>query len=210
MIARNGDTLMQECDCMTKRRSLKRIEESGMAGLLQKCTIDSFETEAEWQKDIKGAADRFLKCSDGRWFYIGGQVGCGKTHICTAIVGEMMNAGMSARYMLWRDDVVRLKACVNDESYGDEMERLKRANVLYIDDFFKTRSGDKPTQGDLNIAFELLNHRYSNQIPTIISSERTINEILEIDEAVGSRIYERARGFCMNIGRDPEKNWRLR
>ena len=210
MITRNGDTLMQECECMPKRRSLKRIAESGISGLLRDCTMDSFSAKTEWQKEIKNAAERFIENHDGQWFYIGGQVGCGKTHICTAIVGAMLNIGMSARYMLWRDDVVRLKANVNDDLYGLEMDKLKRVKVLYIDDFFKTRTGDRPTQGDVNIAFELLNSRYSNKLPTIISCEKSVNEILDIDEAVGSRIYERSKEFCINVGRDQNKNWRLR
>ena len=42
--------------------------------------------------------------------FIGGQVGAGKTHLCTAMVGEFLKRGISAKYMLWRDDALKLKA----------------------------------------------------------------------------------------------------
>ena len=44
---------------------------------------------------------------------------------------------------------------------------------------------------------------------TIISSEKTLREILDIDEAVGSRIYEMAQGYILNISADPAKNYRM-
>ena len=82
--------------------------------------------------------------------------------------------------------------------------------MLYIDDFFKTERGKSPTSGDINIAFELLNYRYINgQLITIISCERDVDEVMRIDEAVGSRIYERTRGNCVCIDSKPGRNYRL-
>ena len=114
--------------------------------------------------------------------------------------------------MLWRDEVVKLKAMVtNDERYEKAMGELKKVKVLYIDDFFKTEKGKAPTAGDVNISFELLNFRYVNKdMITIVSSERDISEILKVDEAVGSRIYERVKEYCLIIEADPDKNFRIR
>ena len=42
---------------------------------------------------------------------------------------------------------------------------------------------------------------------TIISTERSLDEILEIDEAVGSRIYERSKAYYLPLH---AMNWRLR
>ena len=80
--------------------------------------------------------------------------------------------------------------------------------VLYIDDMYKTGKGQQPTVGDVNLAFEIINARYNDTGKvTIISSERTVEEMLDIDEAVGSRIYERSKGNYLNLyGRE---NWRL-
>jgi DNA replication protein DnaC len=91
------------------------------------------------------------------------------------------------------------------------MQEYKNVKVLYIDDFYKTDSENKPTQADKNIAFELLNFRYNNPDSiTIISSELQIRDLLAIDEAVGSRIYERSKDYQINIAPDINKNYRLR
>ena len=206
-----------ECHCMEIRRSIWNIEKSGIKNLLDRCTFENFQAADEWQKDLKAGAQRFLSDNQGKWFYAGGQVGCGKTHICTAMCGEFLKQGKAVKYMLWRDEVVKLKSNVNE---GGEYQRLimpfKVAPVLYVDDFFKTMdelggSKKRPTQGDINAAFEILNYRYINQnLITIISSERSIDDLLDCDEATGSRIYQRTKDYCFYFRPDKQKNYRLR
>jgi DNA replication protein DnaC len=207
----DGTVWGKECDCVRVRRALKAIERSGLKELLDDYTFDSFQEHERWQEDAKETAMNYIKNSNG-WFGFFGQVGCGKTHLCTAICGEMLRVGKSVRYMAWRDDVTRLKANVmDDEYYSREMRRYKTADVLYIDDLFKTEAGKRPTQADVNIAFEILNYRYNNkELMTILSSELQIEDLLAIDEAVGSRIYERCRKYQVSVKADKRKNYRLR
>ena len=82
--------------------------------------------------------------------------------------------------------------------------------MLYIDDFLKCGKNEVPTKADTDVALEILMARYNQPDKlTVISTERSISELLELDEALGSRIYERSKGFCLrNTGTD--KNWRLR
>lgn len=84
------------------------------------------------------------------------------------------------------------------------MRPLKKIRVLYIDDFLK----GSVTEGDRNIAFDILNDRYNDpRAITIISTEMTIDRILEWDEAVGGRIVERAKEYTINLR--GKRNWRL-
>ena len=205
-----GYEMSRECECMKIRRSAQRIKKSGMKGILDKYTFDTYNAESDWQKYVKSKATAFVKDAKGCLF-IGGQVGCGKTHICTAIVEELINQGNEARYMQWRDDVVKLKQNANTDEYNRLIEPFKSVKVLYIDDLFKVKKGEQPTPADVNIAFEILNHRYLNDgYITIISSEKTGRELIEIDEAVGSRIVEMSGDYFINIGNDTNKNYRLR
>lgn len=201
---------LRECECMAIRRNLQMIENSGLKDLLEEYTFERYQIREPWQRNILETAQRYVQDHGDQWFWIGGQVGCGKTHICTAIVDCFLRAGMPSRYMLWRDAVVQLKGLVNDAEYGREIGPYKTVPVLYIDDFFKTEQGKRPTAGDVHIAFEILNYRYNNKgLLTIISSERNSDELMDIDEATGSRIYQRTKGYCLNIGQDRRKNWRL-
>lgn len=204
---RDGQFCLKECRCMATRRSEARLKRSGIN---PDYTLQNFKQEWPWQRELLGSAYKYSSNPRG-WFFIGGQVGGGKTHICTGIVRQLINAGREARYMLWRDDSTAIKASVKyPEDYAAMVEPLKTVDVLYIDDFFKTNGG-RPTTADFNLAFEILNVRYNRtELITIISSEFYLDELVSMDEAVGSRIFERSKGFAHGIKRDPKKNYRLR
>lgn len=208
-------TISSECKCMSVRRTIKRMQRSGLKNIIRDYTFQKYESTEEWQKTIRDAAMAYAKAPDG-WFFIGGQSGAGKTHICTAICREFLLAGQAVKYMLWRDEVVKLKDLVTDyEQYTALVDSYKKVPVLYIDDLFKTgRAADgmkqRPTGGDVNVAFEILNYRYNDpKLLTIISSECTISDILDIDEAVGGRIFERAK-TAFSLKPDRSRNYRLR
>ena len=209
---------LSPCKCWRVRSAINKLARSGLKNAVKAYSFDRYETPDAWQKHIKDTAMRFCNDRENNWFYIGGQSGAGKTHICTAIAVHYIRQGMEAKYMLWRDEIVRIKALVNDPAqYGAIMQELKAVPVLYIDDLFKVgESADRqarPTAGDVNAAFEIINHRYSNPcLVTIISSEKTLPELLDIDEATAGRIAERSKagGYCVNLKKDSKRNWRLR
>lgn len=202
------------CKCVEVRNSIMRMKRSGLKDIIKDYTFDKFIDSESWQKAIKAAAMEYAKNPDG-WFFLGGQSGAGKTHLCTAICRELLLGGKRVKYMLWRDDVVKLKGAVTDaEEYGRLIDDYKRVDVLYIDDLFKTgkaidNSVQKPTAADINVAFEIINYRYNNpNLLTIISSELTEDELIDIDEAIGGRIYERAKAFT--IGKNRDRNYRIK
>lgn len=202
-----------ECSCMQIRRSIKRMKRSGLAESIKRCTFERFTTDEEWQRIAKDHAERFCHEEPGRWFFIGGSVGSGKTHLCTAIARHFLYS-VNVKYMLWTTESTRLKAVINDdEEYDRQMNVLKTADVLYIDDFFKPTNSDdrtkQPTPADVRLAYDIINYRYVNRLTTIISSERYLSELMDIDEATASRIAERSTGYCLTITRDRSKNFRL-
>lgn len=211
---------VRDCKCAETRRSILRMQRSGLKDVIRNYTFDRFEATEPWQQTIKAAAMDYAKSPDG-WFALCGQSGSGKTHLCTAICRELLLRGDQVLYMLWRDDIAKIKQTAMGSKFDDEATELHRllgkfktAKVLYIDDFFKTgataeSATQHPTVADINYAFEIINYRYNNPgLITIISTELTEDELLDIDEAIGGRIYERAKAF--SIGRDRRKNYRVR
>lgn len=201
----NGIEYAKECSCSVRSRTIRRLEESGLAEQVERYTFKRFKTDKPYQKDMARKASEYAKgqYKQGRWFFVGGQSGSGKTHICTAIAGQIIKQGHAAKYMLWREDSMNLKSMVNTEEYARAIKKYKNVYCLYIDDLFKGRV----SEADINLAFELIDARYRKRYPTIISSEYTISGIAEIDEAVAGRITE--CGTCINIGKDKHKNIRL-
>ena len=57
-----------------------------------------------------------------------------------------------------------------------------------------------------NIMFELLNFRYFNRLPVIVSCEMDVESLLRIDEGIGSRLVEMCR--CVEI-RGKRLNYRI-
>lgn len=204
------EVVSSKCSCMSIRNEIMRINQSGLSRLIQKNTFQNFKTKEDWQNYIKINAYNYVSKLEG-WFFIGGQPGCGKTHICTAIVGKLLKDGKSSKYMLWQDDITTLKQVVNDcETYETLMNSFKKSPILYIDDFFKTRTGNTVSPADINATFKIVNYRYNENLPTIISSELSIHEISEIDEALGSRIMEMCGDKAIYIKPDKFKNYRYK
>lgn len=202
------------CVCANTRASIGRMKASGLKNIISDYAFDKFQATSDWQKSLKQKAMDYAEDPHG-WFFVGGQPGSGKTHICTAICRELLLQGKTVRYMCWRNEIVKLKACLTDiQAYEQLIEPFQNAPVLYIDDFFKTGKGagtaaQRPTSADINAAFEIVNYRYNNpDMLTIFSSELTEDELMDIDEAIGSRIYERAQ--AVTIARDRSRNYRLR
>ena len=178
--------------------------------MLKKYSLSKYIAEEEWQKNILLKAKKFITNPSG-CFYIGGQPGSGKTHICTAIVNSLIREGNAARYMLWREASVEIKGIITEsEPYFEAVNVYKKAPVLYIDDFLRNRR-EWPTNADINLALEIINYRYNNnELITLISSERSIDEICDIDTALGSRIMEMAKENCITVEPDNNKNYRLK
>ena len=212
-----GETRSVICPCVTKRRSIRLMKQSGLSEMAARYTLQNWQCREKWQENLRNAAAEYAQRREG-WFYIGGRPGTGKTHICTALCALLIEQGLETRYMLWRDVSARAKAVVNDaEAYQEIVGPLKKTPLLYIDDFFKMgktrdRSGQRvkaePTVGDVNLAFEIINARYNDsKLLTIFSSEMSIPDILDIDEGIGSRIAQRTHG--RNFDLSDKQNWRL-
>lgn len=200
-----GELFGRPCKCEIIRINRMRLKKSGLTDLAERYTFQNYETPEPWQKKVKAAAEQYLADWKGKWFFIGGTSGAGKTHLCTALCVKLMEAGIPLRYMQWRSDIPPIKAVVNDAgAYREALAPLKDVKALYIDDFLK----GAVKEGDRNIAFELLNHRYIDEGKiTILSSELTLDKIIQWDAGTGGRISERAKGFIFNLS--GKKNWRM-
>ena len=206
------DATAISCGCEIVRKSIRVLKESGLKDILTKNTFGNFTTSEKYQQVLKATALDYLDNSDdGVWFTVLGQSGAGKTHICTALCGAFIERGHSVRYFRWLDEGKKLKAMVNDAKYQDEVYKYKSCDVLYIDDFLKRKKNDaEPTDGDIKLAFEILNYRIDGGLRTIISCEDTLSRLLEIDEAIGGRIKRQAGKYLVEIAHSREKNHRLK
>lgn len=201
----------RECECVQRARNRKRLRDSGLERLVERCTFDSFCVNTEWQSIVKGKATDYLKDANTMSFFICGQSGSGKTHICTAICNEIMKSGGRLKYFQWIKDGTRLKQIVNErEQYEKEIDALITSQYLYMDDFFK----QEVSSADIRLAYEIINGRYNADRPTIISSERSLPYMRRVRDgeadAIAGRIFETCgKGqYCIEIS-GTDKNLRF-
>lgn len=205
---------VKTCECDKARRSLRNLKASGLERVLKKYTFDNYIAESEWQKIVLEKAKKYLTCGEKSWFFVGGASGSGKSHICSAISIELLRQNKEVKYMLWIDDSRKIKND-NYEGNGTLIEYYKNVEVLYIDDLFKVGRGlgddwQRPTQGDVKLAFEILNAREHRGKVTIISTEYPMYELFDIDEATAGRIKDNCGEFIINISNGKDKNYRKR
>ena len=198
------------------------LRDSGLADSLADMTIDSFVTDTAYQREMKAKAQQYIEeiiSHSGKrlpWFYVGGNPGSGKTHICTAICGALLHAGISIKYMSWLNEARRLKSLVNDPEYDSVLDEYVKYDVLYIDDLIKQRHTNgntecTPTEADMKIAFSIINARYVQNKALIVSSEwDLVDQLLPVDEATFSRVYERSKGYNIFVPWDTRNNFRFR
>ena len=208
------DELVQRpCVCEKSRKSIRNLKASGLANVIDDYRFDNYITTQPWQESVLEKAKKFVKDDGNSWFFIGGQSGAGKTHLCSAIAIELLRRGVEVKYMLWKSESRKIK---NDNFEGGNLiEYYKNVEVLYIDDLFKVGKSfgeeiQRPTAGDINIAFEIINSRVAQKKKTIISSESTLLDLFDVDEAVAGRIKQMSGEYCLNISKGEGKNYRKR
>lgn len=208
---KDGYEVAIPCKCLAKKQSIEKMERSNLTEAFKQKTINSFVADKEWQRMAKFKVTKyindFLKEGTNSGLILSGQPGSGKTHLGIGTMLELIDNNIGCVYREYLSMVTNLKQVgMNEEEYIREMEKYINPPILFLDDFLK----GEVTQADLKHIYKVINTRYLKGKPIIISTEKSIKEILEFDEAVGSRIVEMAQNNIITFPRGIENNYRLR
>ena len=197
------------------------IEASGLSARNRRQTFERWEPKEERMRQIKQLVEAYkdlairgeLEKNDGlNSLFMHGTCGAGKTHLACAVANAMIEAEKPVLLTTFGDLVQEIKSTFikgSKISEKDIIEKYRRAPMLIIDDLGK----EKPTDWSASILFSILNHRYSDMKPTIITSnfapEETINRIApaEDDALCGRSIVSRIREVysILNISTDDHR-----
>lgn len=212
LITENGAQSWKICDCVKQRRIERLMKSSRLSEEFRKLTFDNYITDRNGKLEIaKGLALKYVADFESirrerkNSIALIGQVGSGKTHLLCAVANRLLSSGIQVIYFPFVEGLNDLKA--NFEVIEEKADQLKRCEVLFIDDLFKGR--DQPTNWQLETIYSIINFRYLNHLPILLTSEKSFDDLIRIDEATGSRIYEMSKNHNYTF-KGQELNHRLK
>ena len=177
---------MVPCQCLCKTSNKRRqivLEKYSNIGSLKRLTFDNMiphgrSGSAASQKKFEAAyeAAREFAVNPQGWLVFIGPSGCGKTHMAVAIANERINKGFPVFFITAADLLDHLRSAFNPESeitYDKLFEQVKNAPLLILDDL--GAHSDKPWSNEK--LDQLLNYRFNNELPTVITTTPPIEEL---------------------------------
>ncbi len=127
-----------------------------------------------------------------RWLLIEGGYGCGKTHLAAGIANFAVNLGTPTLFITVPDllDTLRFAYSDPDTTFEARFEEVRNAALLVLDDF-GTQNATGWAQEKL---FQIMNYRYINKLPTVITTNLMLDEI---ESRIRSRLQDEE--FVMHI-----------
>ncbi|PKB71578.1 MAG: hypothetical protein BZY87_04840 [SAR202 cluster bacterium Io17-Chloro-G6] len=133
-------------------------------------------------------AARFAEDPQG-WLVLTGPSGSGKTHLAVAIANRCIERSQTTFFIVAADLLDHLRSSYSPEnpvSYDELFEQVRNVPVLVLDDL-STASATPWAQEKL---FQVVNHRYNNSLPTVITVRGPLQRL---DDSLRTRL-ESAEG----------------
>ncbi|MGQ7279632.1 primosomal protein DnaI [Brevibacillus thermoruber] len=185
-----------------RRRRLMRsyyVSEETMAASFDRLELDQANRAAV------AAAIRFCQTVGSgervKGLYLHGPFGVGKSYIMGAIARELSERNIASLMVFVPDFVREMKDSLSDQSYSGKLEMLKEVPVLILDDIGAENLTPWVRDEVLGV---ILNQRVNNHLPTLFTSNYSLEELEEhlsisngnrIERTKAARIMERIRHY---------------
>ncbi|WP_205180158.1 ATP-binding protein [Siminovitchia thermophila] len=189
------------CECQEQRKIKRLFKSSEITEEFRRLGFGNFIVDGKPEPVVnafKSAVKYFKSFPDIRKdrknsIALLGNPGAGKTHLLIAVANNLLNNGISVHYFPYREGFDEIKD--NLDALEEKAQRMKDVDVLLIDDLFKRGA----TDFEVKTMYSIVNYRYLNHKPIMVSSEFLVDDLLEVDEALGSRIVEMTKDYLVEI-----------
>lgn len=193
------------CSCQGESRSHARhLETYAGLGPLADRTFDTLDergrrgiAERESFRQAAARAKQFAEQPDG-WLVIAGPVSGGKSHLAAAITNAISASGQPAKYVSLLDlgDILRaIEFGPDADEATTTWDAIVAAPALVLDDF-----GAQPATTRIDARIDqLLTHRASGPLPTVIVLARPL---ADLQERFRERLQDPALSTIVEIARD--------
>jgi DNA replication protein DnaC len=190
------------CDHL-RRQNCEGAAKGEIAPRFQDMSFMSFrvtDTNREAYEKIKDYAD-YIKPETSYGLLLIGPRGTGKTHLATAVLRVAQLRGMSICSIAVPDLLKELRPGGN----GDLEVRVRDRDIVLLDDMGTERVTGWVTEQ----LYRLINHRWTQELPTLITSNYTVEQLAERMGENGPKIMDRITGMC-EIVPFKGQSWRRR
>lgn len=178
------------CECKLAERDNKRsrdyAEMSSFGATFESLSFDTFDPGVPHVREAYEAARAYAQNPDG-WLFFLGSYGCGKTHLAAAIAHEVLeHQNMRVLFQVVPDLLDHLRSTFAPDqatSYDERFNAIRTADLLVLDDLGTENSTPWATEK----LFQIINFRYNDRRPMIISSNRNFEKL---DPRIASRLSD--------------------
>ncbi len=163
--------------------------------------FDNFEPNNSNRKvfnNLKNYSEKLVQGIEKKGLILVGNNGIGKTHLACSIANKLIENGTPVIYGTLINLLAELRNSYDTDNNISEMEIIKlyeNVDLLIIDDLGK----EKPSEWGLEKLFTIINSRYENNLPVIITTNYNQNSLverlslngeIETAKSIISRLYE--------------------
>jgi DNA replication protein DnaC len=138
--------------------------------------------------------ERWSEYPDNKWITVYGNVGCGKTHMLSALAHSF---GSWALYITAADFEQHVFNALDDNSLSDMLAVIKHAPILLLDDLGADYGSKFPKSNLRNV----IDFRYNLPIeyPTVVATNLNKYYTMQYDARLGDRIFDQDNTHILHI-----------
>ncbi len=185
------------CQCRLKeaaQATFDRLYRLSNLEAFEHMSFDTFKPQgrvglgSEQVRSLQNAfsqAQQFARELNG-WLLLTGSFGTGKTHLAAAITHQAVQSGVPSMFLTVPDllDWLRSSFSSNeDTSFEGRFEEIRNIPLLVLDDL----GTENATPWVREKIFQIINHRYLNRLPTVITTNL---DMQRIEERISSRLQD--------------------
>jgi len=184
------------CQCRLKEvahSKFDRLYRMSNLESFQNMTFETFKSQgrvglgSEQVRSLQNAYSQSLQFAKefNGWLLLTGSFGTGKTHLAAAITHQAVQSGIESMFLTVPDllDWLRNSFTSIDMSFEERFEEIRNIHLLVLDDL----GTENATPWVREKIFQIINHRYLNKLPTVITTNL---DLQHIEERISSRLQD--------------------